>query len=119
MACYAPVMIVRAVGCYEVEAPARTAARVFLLQIELDSAFAAGRPEARRGWPWNDEHGVYWDNTASGWILLPGDTLIGVPDRAAFHTLGLDSIRVRFKGRRDGFEAWLAPASRGYRGLAQ
>lgn len=114
----------RAIGCYEVDASTWTSSRAteygfsFPDRIELDSAFAADRPSARRGWPWNDDVGVYWDNTASDWMLA-GDTIVGIPSRTAFHTLDKDSIIVTFTSRRDGFQAWLAPTSAGYRGLAQ
>jgi hypothetical protein len=123
--CYAPVLTTRAVGCYAVEAPAWTPARAseygfaFPEGIELDSAFAAESPDGRRGWPWNDEMRVVWDNTASDWLMLPGDTIIGLPLGPAFHTMQQDSIRVSFRSRRDGFQAWLAPFTAGYRGVAQ
>jgi hypothetical protein len=125
MACYAPILTTRAVGCYIVGAPAWTPAKaaeygfVFPSHVELDSAFAADRPGARRGWPWNDDLHISWVNTAPDWLRLPGDTIVAVPGRTQFHTLGNDSIRVLFSSRSDGFDAWLGPSEVGYAGLAQ
>ena len=124
-ACYVPVLTTRALGCYVVEAPAWSPSQAaefgftFPGHIELDSAFAADRPDARRGWPWHDDLHVSWANTAPDWLRIPGDTIVTIPGRTVFHTLAQDSIRVLFRSRRDGFDAWLAPFDAGYRGLAQ
>ena len=123
--CYAPILNVRAVGCFDVDAPAWSPSKAkefgfqFPSRIELDSAFAADHPNARRGWPWSDDEGVYWNNTASDWIRLEGDTIVGRPGNTEFHTFGGDSIWVTFRTRAERFQAWLAPSRTGYDGIAQ
>ncbi len=127
---HSPAPTASAIGCYWVTVRGWTSEMAEVVGfprlpefVAIDAALSHGGWRVRTPLNWREQgarsYRAVWDNVAGEYLRLPGDSIVFMQSRRAFHELASDSIIVRWEVGGGRVIAYLASVGSNYEGIGQ